>query len=103
MNRGRRDADQLAAGDILDCWRVVDCQPDARLLLAAEMKLPGRAWLQFDVNSSSDGTTTIRQTAVFDAAGLWGRVYWHALYPAHVFLFRGMLRSIGRRATEGYV
>ncbi|MXZ71535.1 MAG: SDR family oxidoreductase [Acidobacteria bacterium] len=100
MKRGRRDPEDLAVGDILDCWRVVDCQPDARLLLAADMKLPGHAWLEFAVTSKSDGTTTIRQTAVFDAAGLWGRIYWHALYPAHVLLFRGMLRTIGQRAMK---
>ena len=103
MSRGRRDPESLAAGDVLDCWRVVDYQPDARLLLAAEMKLPGRAWLEFVVTPKGGGTTTIRQTAAFDAAGLWGRIYWHVLYPAHVLLFQGMLRSIGRRATEGYV
>ncbi len=100
MKRGRRHPDQLAAGDILDCWRVEVYEPEARLRLAAEMKLPGRAWLEFDVSSRGDGPTTIRQIAVFDAVGLWGRIYWHALYPAHVLLFRGMLRNIGRRATR---
>lgn len=99
MGRGRRDAEHLAAGDVLDCWRVEACEPDARLRLAAEMKLPGRAWLQFDVTPREDGGATVRQTAVFDAAGLAGRAYWHALYPVHVLLFRGLLRSIARRAA----
>lgn len=98
MGRGRRDPDQLAVGDVLDCWRVEVYEPDTRLRLAAEMKLPGRGWLEFDVSDKGDGASTIRQTAVFDAAGVSGRVYWHALYPIHVLLFRGLLRSITRRA-----
>ena len=101
MSRGRRDPERLAAGDVVDCWRVDGCEPDARLRFAAEMKLPGRAWLQFDVTPREAGGTTVRQTAVFDAAGLAGRAYWHALYPVHVLLFRGLLRSIaGRAASE---
>ncbi len=100
MHRGRRDPQRLAVGDVLDCWRVEACEPDARLRLAAEMKVPGRAWLQFDVTPRNDGTCTVRQTAVFDARGLWGRFYWHALYPAHVLLFRGLLRSIAGRAVR---
>ena len=99
MGRGRRDAEHLAAGDAVDCWRVAACEPDARLRLAAEMKLPGRAWLQFDVAPRDGGGATVRQTAVFDAAGLAGRAYWHALYPVHVLLFRGLLRSIARRGA----
>ena len=63
------------------------------------MKVPGRAWLQFDVAPRDGGASTIRQTAVFDAAGLFGRIYWHALYPIHVLLFGGLLRSIARRAV----
>ena len=100
MSRGRRDAERLAVGDVLDCWRVEVCEPDVRLRLAAEMKLPGRAWLQFEVTPRGGGASTIRQTAVFDPAGLWGRCYWHALYPIHVLLFRGLLRSIARRAVR---
>ena len=99
IGRGRRDAEHLSAGDVLDYWRVEACEPDARLRLAAEMKLPGRAWLQFDVTLRDGGGATVRQTAVFDAAGLAGRAYWHALYPVHVLLFRGLLRSIARRGA----
>ncbi len=99
MSRGRRDPEHLSAGDVLDCWRVDACEPDVRLRLAAEMKLPGRAWLQFDVTPREGGGAAVRQTAVFDAAGLAGRAYWHALYPVHVVLFRGLLRSIARRAA----
>ena len=89
MHRGRRDREHLAEGDVLDCWRVEAYEPDARLRLAAEMKVPGRAWLQFDVAPRGGGGSTVRQTAVFDAAGLLGRCYWHALYRFH------------RRAVQG--
>ena len=100
MNRGRRDGEHLAEGDVLDCWRVEAYEPRVRLRLAAEMKLPGRAWLQFDVTPRGEGGSTVRQTAVFDAAGLLGRCYWHVLYPVHVVLFRGLLGSIARRAVK---
>lgn len=100
MHRGRRDREHLAEGDVLDCWRVAAYEPDVRLRLAAEMKVPGRAWLQFDVAPRDGGGSTVRQTAIFDAAGLLGRCYWHALYPVHVVLFRGLLRSIARRAVR---
>lgn len=99
MNRGRRDPEYLAAGDVLDCWRVDVCERNVRLRLAAEMKLPGRGWLEFDVTPRDGGASRIRQTAVFDPSGLRGRFYWHALYPIHVLLFGGLLRSIARRAT----
>lgn len=100
MNRGRRDPENLAADDVLDCWQVDVCEPDVRLRLAAEMKLPGRGWLEFDVTPRDGSASRIRQTAVFDPSGLWGRFYWHALYPVHVLLFGGLLRSIARRAVE---
>ena len=99
MHRGRRDPERLVEGDLLDCWRVEAYELDAHLRLAAEMKVPGRAWLQFDVTPREGGTCTVRQTAVFDARGLCGRFYWHALYPVHVLLFKGLLRSIARRAV----
>ena len=65
------------------------------------MKLPGRGWLEFDVTPRGEDACTVRQTAVFDPAGLRGRCYWHALYPIHVVLFNGLLRSIARRAGRG--
>jgi uncharacterized protein YbjT (DUF2867 family) len=97
LRRGRRDPKYVAPGDPLDFWRVEDFEADRRLRLRAEMKVPGRAWLQFEVEPC-DGGSTIRQTAIFDPAGLWGLVYWYALYPVHRWIFDGMLRNI---AAEG--
>ena len=98
LRRGRRDPDHLQVGDALDFWRVEAFEPDRRLRLAAEMKLPGRAWLEFEVTEEEDGAT-IRQTAEFDPAGLAGLLYWYGVYPLHVLVFRGMLRGIAARAT----
>lgn len=88
----------LRAGDPLDFWRVETCEPNERLRLAAEMKLPGRAWLEFAVVPIVGGSL-IRQTAVFDPIGLAGLFYWYALAPAHAVVFRGMLKAIARRAA----
>jgi uncharacterized protein YbjT (DUF2867 family) len=98
LRRGRRDPERLALGDALDFWRVVGYEPDRRLRLAAEMRLPGRAWLQFEV-APAPGGSTIRQTAIFDPAGLAGLLYWYGIYPLHARVFRGMLRGIAARAV----
>ena len=97
MRRGRRDPEWLIPGDALDFWRVEAFEPPRLLRLAAEMKLPGRAWLQFEVEGDAAGSL-IRQTAIFDPRGLFGRLYWYALYPAHQVVFRAMLRGIARSA-----
>jgi len=99
LRRGRRDPRTLAPGDVLDFWRVVTFEPNRRLGLASEMKVPGRAWLQFEVEPSGRGSI-IRQTAIFDPAGLAGLVYWYALYPAHRWIFRGMLEEIAAMAER---
>ncbi len=93
MRRGRRDDDVPTVGGTLDFWRVEAFDPDHRLRLLAEMKLPGRAWLEFEVEGTRSHST-IRQTAIFDPVGLWGLVYWYALYPVHKLMFAGMLRGI---------
>ena len=98
LRRGRRDPEQLAVGDALDFWRVVGYEPDRRLRLAAEMRLPGRAWLQFEVVPVPEGSV-IRQTAIFDPAGLLGLAYWYGIYPIHAHVFRGMLRAIATAAV----
>ncbi len=99
MRRGRRDKIHLKVGDSLDFWRVEAFEPERRLLLAAEMKLPGRAWLEFEVTADAGGAV-IRQTAIFDPIGLWGLLYWYSLYLVHQFVFSGMLRGIARAAQD---
>jgi uncharacterized protein YbjT (DUF2867 family) len=95
--RGRSDSEWLRSGDTVDFWRVEAFEPDALLRLYAEMKLPGRAWLQFEVEQHSGGSR-IRQTAIFDPAGLLGLIYWYALYPIHNLVFAGMLSRIAAAA-----
>jgi len=99
MRRGRRDPDALAVGDALDCWRVEAFEPDRRLRLVAEMKLPGRAWLEFEVEPDGAGSR-IRQTAIYDPVGVLGRAYWYAVYPLHGLVFAGMLRGIARSSER---
>ena len=99
MRRGRRHPQELAVGDTVDFWRVESYEPDRRLRLVAEMKLPGRAWLEFEVEPDADGTM-IRQTAVFDPIGLLGLLYWYAVYPLHARVFAGMLRGAARTAEQ---
>jgi hypothetical protein len=93
MGRGRRDPDLLCVGDVVDCWCVEAIDPDHFLRLVAEMKLPGRASLEFEVTGDSTGSI-IRQTATFDTLGLLGRAYWYSVLPFHHFVFSGMLQGI---------
>ena len=93
MRRGRAHFEILRVGDTVDFWRVEEHDPNHFLRLAAEMKLPGRAWLEFEV-TGDDFSSTIRQTATFDPVGLLGLIYWYALYPLHQLVFAGMLRGI---------
>jgi len=97
MRRGRPHPTRLRVGDTLDFWRVEVIEPGRRLRLAAEMRLPGRAWLEFEVTGEGSGTT-IRQTAIFDPVGWLGRAYWYSLFPMHQLVFGGMLRGIARAA-----
>ena len=97
MRRGRRHPEDLAVGDTVDFWRVEAYEPDRRLRLVAEMKLPGRAWLDFEVQPDGDGAM-IRQTAVFDPVGVLGLLYWYGIYPVHARVFAGMLRGAARAA-----
>lgn len=97
--RGRRDPHHVLVGDTLDFWRVEAIEPGKRLRLSAEMKLPGRAWLEFEVQPH-EGGSLIRQTATFDPLGLWGLAYWYGIWPLHQFVFAGMLRGVGRAAVR---
>ena len=99
VRRGRPGADVLRVGDTIDFWRVERFEPNHLLRLIAEMKLPGRAWLEFEV-TGDDSTSTIRQTAIFDPVGLFGRLYWYALYPFHQLIFGGMLRRIAAASLK---
>jgi uncharacterized protein YbjT (DUF2867 family) len=96
LRRGRRDDLDLRIGDTIDFWRVESLVPGRLLRLAAEMKIPGRLWLQFAVDPDADGGATIRQTTVFDPAGYVGLAYWYLLCPVHQLVFGSMLRGIGR-------
>jgi hypothetical protein len=89
-------------GSALDFWRVEAYEPDRLLRLRAEMKLPGRAWLQFEVDENDSGST-IRQTAIFHLTGLLGTAYWYSLFPVHSWIFEGMLNRIAgaTQAPEG--
>ena len=101
MRRGRRDPRRLVVGDCVDCWRVEAIDPGRRLLLAAEMKVPGRAWLDFEVEPREGRRgALVRQTAIFDPLGLAGLAYWHALRPLHELVFAGMIRGIVRSAER---
>lgn len=92
LRRGRTHPDHLEVGDAVDFWRVLYAnKAEGRLLLFAEMKLPGEAWLEFSLKDQ-----TMHQTATFRPIGVWGRLYWFAVYPFHGYIFNGMLRAICR-------
>jgi uncharacterized protein YbjT (DUF2867 family) len=98
LRRGRRDPDRLVVGEALDFWRVEDFVEGERLLLRAEMKVPGEAWLEFRVQNRAEQGSELIQTAYFDPYPFWGHVYWYLLYPVHWLIFRGMARRIARGA-----
>lgn len=99
LRRGRRHPEEIAVGDAIDFWRVEEYSRN-RMRLRAEMKLPGRAWLEFEIGENTDGTRTLVQTAFYDPGSIWGRLYWHALIPIHFFVFRGMANGIVRWAES---
>ncbi|MEZ4767483.1 MAG: DUF2867 domain-containing protein [Caldilineales bacterium] len=85
-------------GDALDFWRVEKVEDDKLLLLRAEMKLPGDAWLQFEAKRQAGGKTLLTQTAFFAPKGLLGLIYWYSLYPIHGPIFSSMIETLGRQA-----
>ena len=99
LRRGRRHPTEISVGDALDFWRVEAFEPSKLLRLKAEMKLPGRAWLQFEVEEKG-GSSEIRQTALFDPSGFGGLLYWYILYTFHKIIFSGMLIKIKERAER---
>jgi uncharacterized protein YbjT (DUF2867 family) len=93
LRRGRTHPDKIFPGDALDYWRVLYAdKEEKRLLLFAEMKLPGEAWLEFKI----DKDNYLYQTATFRPKGLWGRLYWYSVLPFHYFIFGGMIRNIAK-------
>ncbi len=101
MRRGRRHPDQIYSGEALDFWRVEEVVPNELMRLRAEMKVPGRAWLQFSVQPGPENNTSIlSQVAFFDPHGLWGFLYWYLLYPIHMIIFSRMIRAVGKRAEK---
>jgi hypothetical protein len=100
VRRGRRDPVNLSVGDPLDFWRVELFEPPLRLRLRAEMKLPGVATLNFEIEPAAGGGTTLVMTARFRPRGLLGILYWYSVLPLHHIVFGGMLRGI-KRAAEG--
>ncbi len=97
LRRGRRDPDNLAVGDALDFWRVLDLRVNERLLLLAEMKVPGDALLEFTLRPQGPERTVLLQTSNFLPRGLFGIAYWWATYPLHLYIFRGTLAAIAKR------
>lgn len=94
LRRGRRDPVKVRVGDALDFWRVESVEPNKLLRLRAEMKVPGRAWLQFEVEPLEDGSTQLVQIAFFAPKGLFGFLYWYILYPLHGLIFSGLIRKL---------
>jgi hypothetical protein len=98
-SRGRRSHSTLRVNDVIDFWRVEELKKDSRLLLRAEMKLPGMAWLQFNV-SPEDGKNRLSITAFYQTTTLVGRLYWYATLPLHFLIFDGLIKQINNRSGE---
>ncbi len=100
FRRGRRHAIEVRVGDAIDFWRVEAVEPGRLLRLRAEMKVPGRAWLQFDVEPQGADKSFLRQTAFFAPKGLSGLLYWYVLYPVHALIFSGMIHNLAEAAEQ---
>jgi len=99
-NRGRRDPDELRVGDHVDSWHVIGVEPGRRLTLSFGMKAPGAGVLEIVLQPLDDGGSRLTATAYWHPAGVWGLVYWYALVPAHLFIFKCMTRNMCRRAED---
>ena len=97
LRRGRRDPLKLKVGDSLDFWRVEICEEEKHLRLYAEMILPGKAWLDFQLEEIG-GQVKVTQTATFQPRGLGGQIYWRVVAPFHTLLFPRMLKNICKAA-----
>ena len=99
LRRGRRDPYKLRVGDSVDFWRVEECIEGKKLRLYAEMILPGKAWLEFNLETLN-GETKVTQTAIFQPRGLGGQLYWRIIAAFHLFIFPTMLRNICKTAER---
>ena len=100
LRRGRRNPTKIVYGDAIDFWRVTDVKNNRRLELRAEMKLPGTATLEFEVEPIEGRRSRLRQIARFKPKGLFGILYWYGVLPLHGLVFEGMLRGICKAAEE---
>jgi hypothetical protein len=100
MRSGRRDTHQLRPGDTLDFWRVEAIEPNPMMRLRAEMKVPGNAWLQFEIHPNKNDDVTFIQTAFYAPKGLSGILYWYLLYPIHSLIFSGLIRKIAQQSDR---
>jgi len=96
-SRGRRSSSNLRINDVIDFWRVEDLRQNKMLLLRAEMKLPGRAWLQFGIDRHDD-KNRLSVNAYYQSRGFFGRIYWYIFLPFHIFIFRDLIRQIEKRS-----
>jgi uncharacterized protein YbjT (DUF2867 family) len=103
LRLGRRSASDLRVGDAVDFWRVEAYEPGHLLRLRAEMRLPGRAWLQFEAEPRAGNGSTFVQTAFFEPRGLWGYLYWYAVAPFHAAIFGNMAKRIIEAAAASGV
>lgn len=99
MRRGRGHPDELREGEALDCWRVETIIPNHLLCLRAEMKLPGRGWLQFEVKPCQDKKSELTQTAYFAPNGVFGLIYWYGIFPIHRLVFKKTIEAIAEEAS----
>ena len=97
LRRGRRSPTELLVGEAVDFWRVEAIEKNKLLRLRAEMKVPGRAWLEYSIEEKDSGCIAI-QRALFEPKGLWGLIYWYSIYPLHAFMFQGMINAIVKKA-----
>jgi hypothetical protein len=98
MRRGRRHPDDLRVGEALDFWRVEALDPNRMMRLRAEMKLPGRGWLQYEVDRNEQDEVELIQTAYFAPKGLFGLIYWYGIYPLHGLIFSKTVNSLAKIA-----
>jgi hypothetical protein len=98
-SRGRKSATSLSINDVIDFWRVEDCKRDERLLLRAEMKLPGRAWLEFRIDRENE-KNRLSVKAYYQTHSIWGKLYWYVFLPFHIFIFNDLIKQIERTSVD---